>query len=218
VSDVSAMAHEGERRDRAISAREVRKGSQFLQAGGPSSILRCQREIKISGIVPRLKIRERHPQRGKRVAGSTCMLKPTELSRLLCRGPVHQTLDWPDTLVRKVWLKAYGFVLVSKIVASNGDIAYLAPNDLSLETAETIKTHFANRWTIETFHRGIKQCAGIEKYYPTIERSQGNYILYAFLAFLTLEWERIQNAVSWYEQKWSIPRLAVKAHFSGSIV
>lgn len=121
-------------------------------------------------------------------------------------------LDWTDTPVHQVWLKAYGFVLVSKIVAPNGDVAYLATNDLSLTDQEAIKTHYGHRWTIETFHRGIKQCCGIERCYAVKERSQRNHILCAFLAFLKLEWERIQNAVSWYEQKWSITRGAVTAY------
>ena len=123
-------------------------------------------------------------------------------------------LDWTRERVRKVWLKAYGFVLVSKIVFASGDIAYLATNDLSLADPETIKAHYAHRWTIETFHRGIKQCTGIERCYAVKERSQRNHILCAFLAFLRLEWERIQNAVSWYEQKLSFTRSAVTAYLS----
>ena len=125
-------------------------------------------------------------------------------------------LDWANELVHKVWLKAYGFVLVSKIVFESGDIAYTATNDLSLDNPETIKTHFAHRWTIETFHRGIKQCTGIEKCYSTVERSQRNHILCSFLAFLQLEWERIQNAISWYEQKLLITRPAVTAYLGSN--
>lgn len=125
-------------------------------------------------------------------------------------------LDWTAKPVHKVWLKAYGFVLVSKIVSPNGDIAYLATNDLSLDDQETIKARYDYRWTIETFHRGLKQCTGIERCYSRIERSQRNHILCAFLAFLKLEWERIQNTVSWYEQKWAITRPAVTAYLGSN--
>lgn len=110
-------------------------------------------------------------------------------------------LDWAAEPVRRVWLKAYGFVLVGKLVAPNGDITYIATNDLSLDDPETIKTRYGFRWTIETFHRGIKQTTGIERRYSILERSQRNHILAAFLAFIKLEWERIENAISWYEQK-----------------
>jgi putative transposase len=121
-------------------------------------------------------------------------------------------LDWTSKQVHKVWLKAYGFVLVSKIVSPNGDTAYIATNDLSLDNPETIKNHYNQRWTIETFHRGLKQCTGVERCYSRIERSQRNHILCAFLAFLKLERERIQNMVSWYEQANSIARPAVTAY------
>lgn len=125
-------------------------------------------------------------------------------------------LDWSHKRLWKVWLKAYGFVLVSKIVAPNGDIAYIATNDVSLEDPETLKTHYGLRWTIETFHRGLKQCTGIERCHSTIERSQRNHLLAAFLAFLRLEWERIERAISWYEQKWAIPRMAVTAYLGAN--
>jgi len=123
-------------------------------------------------------------------------------------------LDWASKHVHKVWLKAYGFVLVSKIVTQNSDITYLATNDLSLENLKTFKNHYDQRWTIETFHRGIKQCCGVEKCYAVKERSQRNHILCAFLAFLKLEWERIQNSISWYEQKLSITRVSVTAYLA----
>lgn len=125
-------------------------------------------------------------------------------------------LDWTKKLVHKVWLKAFGFVLVSKIVFTNGDITYVATNDLSLVNSETIRSHNDHRWKIETFHRGIKQCCGIERCYSTLERSQRNHILCAFLAFLKLEVKRIQNGVSWYEQKWSIPRTATANYLANA--
>ncbi len=49
-------------------------------------------------------------------------------------------LDWASTPVHQVWLKAYGFVRVSEIVFEDGDIAYIATNDLSLLNEETIKS------------------------------------------------------------------------------
>lgn len=125
-------------------------------------------------------------------------------------------LDWTSKQVRKVWLKAYGFVQVSKIVATNGDVAYVASNDMSLDTYESIKTGSDFRWDIETFHRGIKQCCGIERCYSTLERSQRNHILCAFLAFLKLECKRVQNSISWYEQKWDIPRGAVRSYLANA--
>lgn len=140
-------------------------------------------------------------------------LKANRLVSLKQGFYVHVSdLDWTDTPVHKVWLRAYGFVLVSKMVTPHGDVAYLATNDLSLTAHETLKDHYAYRWTIEIFHRGIKQCCGIERCYSIKQRSQRNHILCAFLAFLKLEWQRLKTAVSWYNSKWSIVREAVTAY------
>ena len=125
-------------------------------------------------------------------------------------------LDWAATQVHKVWLKAYGWVLVSKIVFTNGDITYIATNDLSLLDAETLQGHMDCRWKIEEFHRGLKQCCGIERCYSTLERSQRNHILCAFLAFLKLEWQRMQTHISWYQQKWSIVRPATTYYLANA--
>ena len=75
------------------------------------------------------------------------------------------SLDWAERQVRKVWLKGYGFVLATRIVFRNGDTRYLATNDLSLTDYKTFSTHGKKRWTIEEFHRGIKQTTGIERCY-----------------------------------------------------
>jgi hypothetical protein len=125
-------------------------------------------------------------------------------------------LDWASTQVHKVWLKAYGFIQVAEIDFENGDIAYVATNDLTLVNPETIKSHNSCRWNIETFHRGIKQYCGIERCFSQVERSQLNHILCAFLAFLKFEIRRIKTGVSWFEQKLSITRGAITAYLANA--
>lgn len=111
-----------------------------------------------------------------------------------------------DKQVRKVWLKEYGWVLVCKLVATNGDITYLATDDLGLTDYEVFTGHFENRWKIEEFHRGIKQTTGIEKCYSILAGSQETHIFAAFTAFIKLEIRRIKERISWYEQKAQINR------------
>jgi putative transposase len=115
-------------------------------------------------------------------------------------------LGLAEKQVRKVWLKEYGLVLVCKLVAQNGDITYLATDDLGLTNYEDFTGHFENRWKIEEFHRGIKQTTGIEKCYSTLAVSQETHIFAAFTAFIKLELKRIKEHVSWYEQKAQINR------------
>lgn len=110
--------------------------------------------------------------------------------------------------VRKVWLKGFGHILVCKVVATNGDIAYLATNDLALTNYDNFTNHFQQRWNIEEFHRGIKQTTGIEKCYSIKALSQKTHIFTAFVAFVRLETVRVSESISWYEQKASITRFA----------
>lgn len=116
--------------------------------------------------------------------------------------------------VHKVWLKGFGFVLVAQIVFKNGDIRYVATNDLALTEYETLSTHSKKRWTIEEFHRGIKQTTGIEKCYSVKKQSQPTHIFACFVAFVKLESERLKTGVSWYEQKAQQVRLGISQAFA----
>lgn len=121
-----------------------------------------------------------------------------------------------DKQVRKVWLKEYGHVLVCKLVDTNGDITYLATNDLALTDYDSFIGHCDHRWKIEEFHRGIKQTTGIEKCYATTASSQKTHIFASFIAFVKLETARIKEHVSWYEQKAMINRCANSAYLGAN--
>lgn len=123
-------------------------------------------------------------------------------------------LGLADKQVRKVWLKEYGFVLVCKIVDTNGDITYLATDDLELTDYDQFTGHFENRWKIEEFHRGLKQTTGIEKCYSTLAESQETHIFAAFTAFIKLEIRHITEQITWYEQKAQISRGATLSYLA----
>lgn len=121
-----------------------------------------------------------------------------------------QDLDFADTPVKKVWLRGFGFVVVHKIVFTNGDITYAASNDLDLlESHDDFRGHSDVRWKIEEFHRGLKQTVGIEKCHSVKASSQRTHIFASFWAFLKLEFRRIRDSISWYEQKAQINRVSV---------
>lgn len=121
-------------------------------------------------------------------------------------------LGLADKQVRKVWLSEYGYVLVCKLVATNGNITYLATDNLALTRYDNFIFHFSHRWRIEEFHRGIKQTTGIEKCYSVKGSCQQTHIFSAFVAFVKLEMCRLKENVSWYEQKSIISRGAVCAY------
>ena len=124
------------------------------------------------------------------------------------------SLDWTDRSVRKVWLKGFGFVLVARIVFANGDTRYICTNDLSLTRYDDFSRESKKRWSVEEFHRGIKQTTGIEKCYSILRRSQLTHIFSSFVAFIKLELNRLRTGISWYEQKAQLIRLGITRAFA----
>jgi len=123
-------------------------------------------------------------------------------------------LDWTTKKVRKVWLRGFGFVLVAQIIFKNGDVRYVCTNDLTLTDYGALSAQSKKRWTIEEFHRGIKQTTGIECCYSVKKRSQLTHIFASFVAFVLLEFERLRTGISWYEQKARLVRLGIVAAFA----
>lgn len=115
-----------------------------------------------------------------------------------------------------VHLKGYGMVKVFKIVASNGDIAYWATNDLSLTDLQRLQ-YSEWAWAIETYHRGIKQFCGVERCQARTARAQRNHIGLALRAFLRLEAYCFRQGISWFEAKTAIIREAVRTYLTAPL-
>lgn len=113
----------------------------------------------------------------------------------------------------EVWLPGYGLVKVFKIVAPDGDIAYWATSDLAM-TDLTRQQYAEYSWTIENYHRGIKQCTEVERCQTRSARAQQNHIGLAIRAFLRLEVHCFAQGISWLEAKTAIVRDAVRAYLA----
>jgi putative transposase len=113
----------------------------------------------------------------------------------------------------EVWLPGYGLVKVFKMVAPDGDIAYWATSDLAM-TELTRQQYAEFSWTIENYHRGIKQCTQIERCQMRSARAQRNHIGLAVRAFLRLEIHCFAQGISWLEAKTAIIREAVRAYLA----
>jgi hypothetical protein len=110
-------------------------------------------------------------------------------------------------------LKGYGLVKLFKLVTPDGDIEYWATNDLQMSELQRLHlTEFI--WTIESYHRAIKQCCGIEKAQVRSAVAQRNHISLALRAFLRLERVSFVSGTSWYELKTDIIRRAVTAYLA----
>jgi putative transposase len=114
---------------------------------------------------------------------------------------------------RQVHLRGYGFVKVFRIVSQDGDVEYWATNELTM-TPEQQEVLEKQAWGIEVYHRGIKQCCGIEKSPARKAEAQQHHILLALQAFLRLEVHRLRTGISWYEAKASIIRPAIREYLA----
>jgi len=113
----------------------------------------------------------------------------------------------------EVWLPGYGLVKVFGIVAPDGDIAYWATNDLGM--SDLTRVQFAEfSWAIEHYHRGIKQCTGIERCQCRSATAQRNHIGLALRAFLRFEAHCFRRGISWVEAKTAIIRDAVRTYLA----
>ena len=114
---------------------------------------------------------------------------------------------------RTVHLKGYGWIKVFKTIGTNGDFEYWATSKLDMSLQEAA-FNALDAWQVEVYHRGLKQCTGIERAQYRLEVSQRNHIGLAIRAFVRLEMHRLRTGVSWYEAKTSIIRSAIRAYLA----
>lgn len=120
---------------------------------------------------------------------------------------------------RVVHLKGYGMVKVFRMVAKkdgNGEqqhYRYWATSDVGM-SEERRKELEGMGWGIETYHRGLKQCCGIERAQVRSTKAQKNHIQFALRAFLRLEAHRQRRGISWYEAKLLIIRNAIRTYLA----
>ena len=113
----------------------------------------------------------------------------------------------------EVWLQGYGLVKVFGIATPDGGTDYWATSDLAM-TDLTRRQFAESSWAIESYHRGIKQCAGVERCQCRSARAQRNHIGLALRAFLRLEAYCFARGVSWVEAKAAVVRDAVRAYLA----
>jgi len=117
---------------------------------------------------------------------------------------------------RIVHLKGYGFIKVFRTLSTKGKANYWATSDLNMNELERVSTA-EKVWTIENYHRGIKQFCGIEKCAVRSEKAQRNHIEFALRAFLRLEIYSYTTGYSWFEAKMSIFRDAIRSYLQNPL-
>ncbi|MGV2827132.1 hypothetical protein ACLFKQ_04060 [Myxosarcina sp. GI1(2024)] len=91
-----------------------------------------------------------------------------------------------------VHLKGYGLIKVFKIVATDGDTDYWATNDLQITPLHRLQ-YAEFEWALEEYHRGLKQCCGVERAQVRSSRAQRNHIGLAITRFPALRNSLVQD-------------------------
>lgn len=121
-----------------------------------------------------------------------------------------------DARGRIVHLKESGLIRLFKIVTPDGDSEGWASSDLPMTPGQRIRVA-GYSWTIERYHRGIKQGCGVERAQVRTARAQRNHIGWCLRAFLRLEQHCYYTGISWFEAKTAIIRSAVRAYLANPL-
>jgi len=122
----------------------------------------------------------------------------------------------PKTPV-KVYLKELEIpVLIYKQVFTNKDKStgeiYLVTNNLDL-SSDDFETFYKKRWSVEEYHKSIKQNTGAEKSPTRTERTQQNHLFASILAYVKLEKLKFANKMNHFALKSKLYLAAIKAAF-----
>jgi hypothetical protein len=127
-------------------------------------------------------------------------------------------LNIPDNTPVQVWLKDLDFpVLLVKQVFKNEDDStqgcrYLVSNDLSLSYND-FATIYKKRWSVEEYHKSLKQNASIAKSPARSIIAQSNHLFCSIMAYIKLEKLKLQTNLNHFQLKAKLYLKALKAAF-----
>jgi hypothetical protein len=128
-------------------------------------------------------------------------------NRIVNKKQHIEDLQIPDEGLR-VWLRGYGFITVYRLVTKDGRTEYQGTN-MDKPTRELILTYVGRRWSIEVFHREMKQTCGLECCQSRAKRAQRNHICLSVLAWIQRAKQRSELDISMYQQKWNVVKPAI---------
>ena len=108
-----------------------------------------------------------------------------------------------------VQLRGFGLVRLFQKQDAKGQVEHWATSDTEMKPSSFASLAKAC-WSIESYHRGLKQCCGIERAQVRSATGQKNHLLLALRAFLRFEALRLRTGLSWYEAKIQPIRAAIR--------
>lgn len=126
-------------------------------------------------------------------------------------------LELAPNRVYKVWLKGLDFeISLIKQIFTNKDgstgEAIIITDALELSYSQ-IQSIYQKRWSVEVFHKSLKQNASLEKSPTKNEVTQSNHIFASMIAYCKLEILKFKQGMNHFQLKSKLYIHAVKAAF-----
>lgn len=141
-----------------------------------------------------------------------------EVSRNKGQWQNISNMDIAENTPVKVWLKDLEFpLLLVKQVFKNRDnttgTRFLFSNDYTL-SYDRFTTLYKKRWSVEEYHKSIKQNASVASSPARSVRGQSNHLFAAFFAFIKLEKIKLSKNLNHFAIKTKIYMTALSATMS----
>jgi hypothetical protein len=130
-------------------------------------------------------------------------------NRKVNRNQTLESLDIPEEGL-KMHLRGYGWVMVFRFEAKNGRTDYTATN-MDNPSRSIVEGFLRSRWSIEVYHRELKQTCGIESCQARTGRAQRNHIFLSIAAWLDRHRRKSLEGESFYQQQWNEIKKAISA-------
>jgi hypothetical protein len=126
-------------------------------------------------------------------------------------------LQLPVDATLEIWLEEVGFpLLLTKQVFINDDLSegtlYLVTSDLTLPF-DHIQQLYQRRWSVEEYHKSLKQNASLEKSPTRTTTTQRNHLFSSLCAYLKLESMKWRTKLNHFALKSKIYQSALKAAY-----
>jgi Transposase DDE domain len=127
------------------------------------------------------------------------------------------SLDLPAGATLEVWLEAVEFPLhLVKQVFTNEDSSvgtlYLVSSDLTL-SFDQITTLYQRRWSVEVYHKSLKQNASLEKAPVRTPTTQRNHLFASLCAYIKLESLKLETKLNHFALKSKIYLSALRSAY-----
>jgi hypothetical protein len=128
------------------------------------------------------------------------------------------SLDLPEGTTREIWLEGVDFpLLLAKQVFTNEDgstgTRYLVTSDLTLNY-DRITVLYHRRWSVEVYHKSLKQNASLEKSPTRTETTQRNHLFASLCAYIKLERLKLSTGLNHFGLKSKIYLSALQAAYA----